>query len=76
MKMLNKLNLVSLGDKQFSKQELINLKGGYGEGCCCGCGCPNDNDHDNTWANSDECHTSSIGVSAKWCGIDQGDGTM
>lgn len=69
MKKLNKLNLVSLGDKEFTKQELINMRGGYsGGGSCCGCACNGpSSDHDNFWANHAAGHYDSIGGGARYC---------
>ncbi len=67
MKKLNKLNLVSLGDKQFSKQELINMKGGYGSGTCCGCACKHNTVASNNVANYEGGHYDSIGGGAVVC---------
>lgn len=67
MKKIGKINLVSQGDKQFTKQELINLKGGYSD-LCCGCGCPGgEDDWQNQDGNWEHGYSSSIGGSALYC---------
>lgn len=65
MKKIGKINLLSLEKKQFTKEELIYLKGGYTDECC-GCGCVNDM-HANRDANLLMGYSSSIGGGALVC---------
>ncbi len=66
MKKIGKINLAALGDKQFTNQELLCIKGGYSDKCC-GCGCPYNNDAANQDANWNNGYSSSIGGGAYWC---------